>query len=163
MTDLPFNGKYVFHHKDGAECPWLSYSPQKDAPFFFFFLTLRSAYKEEHRLQKIDSWHGRLGAYMQTDREWLKLQTVSPGIANSHSAEGGCVMSSPYKQNQWRRRARNQTRILFIVIGEKNHRLKWPSTVEKVNCKALCLRTFWHLVLKSTFISTFFPLWGRGE
>lgn len=33
MTDLPFNGKYVFHHKDGAQCPWLRYSLQKDALF----------------------------------------------------------------------------------------------------------------------------------
>ena len=34
IQDLPFNGKYVFHHKDGAQCPWLSYSLQKDAVFF---------------------------------------------------------------------------------------------------------------------------------
>lgn len=30
MTDLPFNGKYVFH-LHGAQCPWLRYSLQKDA------------------------------------------------------------------------------------------------------------------------------------
>lgn len=67
MTDLPFNGKYVFHHKDGAECPWLSYSPQKGAPLFCTLCSCSE--EEEHRLEKIDFWCGRLGAYRPTDGE----------------------------------------------------------------------------------------------
>ena len=37
MKDLPFSGKSAFQHKDGIQCLWLTYSSEKQVPFFFFF------------------------------------------------------------------------------------------------------------------------------
>lgn len=40
MKDLPFSEKSAFQHKDGTQCLWLTYSSEKQAPFFFFFFEL---------------------------------------------------------------------------------------------------------------------------
>lgn len=79
MTDLPFNGKYVFHHKDGAQCPWLSYSLQKVALFCTYALPIR----KNTYYSKFAPWHGRLEGYRQTDKEQLKMHTVHSSLLPS--------------------------------------------------------------------------------
>lgn len=62
MTDLLFNGRYAFHHKDGAQCPWLSFSPQTDALFLYFVLqSMRNTDYRTRAPGRADSDAGRLG------------------------------------------------------------------------------------------------------